>query len=187
MESVARTLGIEAVMIDGRSLSDDNATEQMNDLLLLKNWISEGMDHEKTRILPTNREAVSKLADKYQAQMVCLFGVYNTIEAKRPDYIILAATAAILIPFYSWPFVVLYIVNREEETVFYALVFNMETGDKEMVRFYDYSNHDRPALINSVVYDVLYQIHSTGKGVHSKNEDIKTLINENTISQVNEN
>ena len=65
-----------------------------------------------------------------------------------------------LVPFYL-PIALYYAFTPQRETHFYNLLFNINSGDAVMIEYNKTRSNDSNDLMNSQVYDAVYQIKST--------------------------
>ena len=69
------------------------------------------------------------------------------------------ALFGVLVPF-TWPLIGLHALKNPNEFLFYNVVYNVETGEREVVKFQYLDTGDTNAVLNMHVYDAFLQIKS---------------------------
>jgi Zn-dependent protease with chaperone function len=159
IEMSAKT-GLDVEILDKQEFNS-GSVDNYNDMGVLIDWMDERIDHKKLKMLPTDYLRVDDITKKYGTDYLTLMGTINFIEKKRGIGWAIFATIY-LFPF-SWPFTIPYFINKRSHTYVYTVVFNLKTGQTEMVKIGHAPLKDRYDVMNSFIYDYLQQIKRTGK------------------------
>ncbi len=159
IEMSAKT-GLDVEILDKQEFNS-GSVDNYNDMGVLIDWMDERIDHKKLKMLPTDYLRVDDITKKYGTEYLTLMGTINFIEKKRGIGWAIFATIY-LFPF-SWPFTIPYFINKRSHTYVYTVVFNLKTGQTEMVKIGHAPLKDRYDVMNSFIYDYLQQIKRTGK------------------------
>jgi beta-barrel assembly-enhancing protease len=151
----AKKVGLKLSILDAEKFKAGD-TDKYNDLALLNQWMSEQVDFENLSITPGFRQAeIDAIARKYGTKYFCWTGVIARHEAKS----LVPALGVCLGPF-AWPFVAAYYVRPEYESLYFNIVYNVETGGFDMVKLENLDHKDNTMLLNMHTYDALLQIKS---------------------------
>jgi hypothetical protein len=159
LEMSAKT-GLDVEILDKQEFNS-GSVDNYNDMGVLIDWMDERIDHKKLKMLPTDYLRVEDITKKYGTDYLTLMGTINFIEKKRGIGWAIFATIY-LFPF-SLPFTIPYFINKRSHTYVYTVVFNLKTGQTEMVKIGHAPLKDRYDVMNSFIYDYLQQIKRTGK------------------------
>lgn len=159
IEMSAKT-GLDVEILDKQEFNS-GSVDNYNDMGVLIDWMDERIDHKKLKMLPTDYLRVDDITKKYGTDYLTLMGTINFIEKKRGIGWAIFATIY-LFPF-SLPFTIPYFINKRSHTYVYTVVFNLKTGQTEMVKIGHAPLKDRYDVMNSFIYDYLQQIKRTGK------------------------
>jgi Zn-dependent protease with chaperone function len=152
--------GLDVEILDKQEFNS-GSVDNYNDMGVLIDWMDERIDHKKLKMLPTDYLRVDDITKKYGTEYLTLMGTINFIEKKRGIGWAIFATIY-LFPF-SLPFTIPYFINKRSHTYVYTVVFNLKTGQTEMVKIGHAPLKDRYDVMNSFIYDYLQQIKRTGK------------------------
>jgi hypothetical protein len=152
--------GLDVEILDKQEFNS-GSVDNYNDMGVLIDWMDERIDHKKLKMLPTDYLRVDDITKKYGTDYLTLMGTINFIEKKRGIGWAIFATIY-LFPF-SLPFTIPYFINKRSHTYVYTVVFNLKTGQTEMVKIGHAPLKDRYDVMNSFIYDYLQQIKRTGK------------------------
>lgn len=146
--------GLKSEILDVESIRP-NDVEKFNDITILTEWFSNQGDYNDLYATPSLRQnEVAALVKKYGTKFFCWTGVVSLREKKStlPYW-------GILVP-YAWPWVAKYALKNPTECLYYNIVFNVETGQREVVKFQYLDTADSKSLLNMQVYDAFLQIKS---------------------------
>lgn len=149
----AKLLNMELEIIDQTEV-DSSAVDEFNDITFLNQWVDGRFTYLEVGManLPTDR--INSLVDKYGTEHFAWTGVINYRENKPLLYFYLLY--ALIPP--AIPFAVYYLVRPNYDTYYYCIVFNIRTGEPELVNYANYRKRDARDMINSSVYDSFWQM-----------------------------
>ncbi len=158
IESVAQVVGLQTNMLCAKNLASDDV-EEFNQIAILTEWFNETMQHGEIEMIPLSTEYVQPIAKKIGTYNLGFTGVYSyrLAEAYMHDevnmlwYYILAQQ---LIP---WGLYKKYF-SGFYETFYYSIVLDLRNGETKMVHSFGMNEVDTEYLINSHLYNSLYQI-----------------------------
>jgi len=151
---IAKMAGLKSEILDVEVLKT-NQVEKFNDLAILTEWFSNQGDYSDLYTTPSLRQnEVAALVEKYDTKFFCWTGVVSLREKKS-----LLPYIGILVPF-TWPVVALHALKNPNECLYYNVVFNVETGQREVVKFQYLDTADSKTVLNMHVYDAFLQIKS---------------------------
>lgn len=153
IDKSAGLLNMDLAILDQSKL-DSLDVETFNDITFLNEWIDGRFTDLEVGItnLPTDR--INSLIEKYGTEHFAWTGVINYRENKPLMYFYLLY--ALIPP--AIPFAVYYLVRPNYDTYYYCIVFNLKTGEPELVNYANYRKRDARDMMNSSVYDSLWQM-----------------------------
>jgi hypothetical protein len=154
----AGLLNIDLEILDQSNL-DSSDVETFNDITFLNEWIDSRFTDLEVGManLPSGR--INSLIEKYGTEHFAWTGVINYRENKPLMYFYLLY--ALIPP--AIPFAVYYLVRPNYDTYYYCIVFNLRTGEPELVNYANYRKRDARDMINSSVYDSFWQMKRKSK------------------------
>ena len=133
---------------------DSSEVEAFNDITFLNQWVDGRFTDLEVGMANLPTERINSLIDKYGTEHFAWTGVINYRENKPLMYFYLLY--ALIPP--AIPFAVYYLVRPNFDTYYYCIVFNIRTGEPELVNYNNYRKRDARDMINSSVYDSFWQI-----------------------------
>lgn len=130
--------------------------DKLNKLSLLKDWLGEKMEHGKLDIPPTDYEQIMALRKEIDARYICLLGHIHLIEEK--DNMGLAAIATVFLPIYSWPFTIPYMIKKQQVSMTFMIVLDLETGKTVKTDFSAIKAKNTEDITLSALYDFMLKI-----------------------------
>lgn len=132
------------------------SVEDYNTEGILTDWLDERIDHHDLNILPTDYLEIKTITEKYGCEHIALMGTINFIEKKRGvGYAILIS---IVMPYFSWPITIPYMIIRKSDTYVYTVLYNLQTGQQEMENIGKAGMSDNYDIVGTFIYDHLKQI-----------------------------
>jgi beta-barrel assembly-enhancing protease len=151
----AQKAGLKLTVLDVENIKPAEV-DKFNDIALLNQWFSEQVNFENLSITPGFRQSeINAIAQKYDTKFFCWTGVLSMREKKSP---IMFLTAVLGPP--AWPALVYYAIRSNYDCLYYNLVYNVETGGFDTVKFEYLNIADSKALLNMHTYDTFLQIKS---------------------------
>lgn len=136
------------------------SVDDYNDMATLIDWMDERIDHKRLKMLPTDYLQIEDISKKHGTDNIALMGAINFVEKKKG--IGLAIAISVILPVYSWFFTIPYFIAKKTDTYVYTIVFNLKTGQTEMVNVGHVGLGDKKDIVNTYLYDHLKQISRKG-------------------------
>jgi hypothetical protein len=149
----ARLLNMEVQVIDQTEV-DSSQVEEFNDITFLNQWVDGRFTDLEVGMANLPSDKVNALIGKYGTEHFAWTGIINYRENKPLMYFYLLY--ALIPP--AIPFAVYYLVRPNYDTYYYCIVFNIRTGEPELVNYNNYRKRDGRDMINSSVYDSFWQM-----------------------------
>ncbi len=149
----ADLLNLETQILDQTEL-DSSEVETFNDIAFLNEWVDGRFTDLDVSMVNLPTEKIDYLVEKYGTEHFAWTGVINYRENKPLMYFYLLY--ALIPP--AIPFAIYYLVRPNFDTYYYCIVFNLRTGEPELVNYNNYRKRDARDMINSSVYDSFWQM-----------------------------
>ncbi len=163
----AKKAKLGAEVLNTKNL-DAGEAEKLNDVALMTDYISERLSHEKDVDMPfAERERIKALAKKYNTDYFMWTGAISLTDRNRWN-VLLILYSAIFPPIL--PFTLAPMINGGQFTIYYALVYDVNTDEIKMSTYREIKNRTRGYILNSHIYDVLNQVKSKPSKATAKNE-----------------
>ena len=153
IKRASKLLNMEVEVLDQTEV-DSSEVEAFNDITFLNQWVDGRFTDLEVGMANLPTERINSLIDKYGTEHFAWTGVINYRENKPLMYFYLLY--ALIPP--AIPFAVYYLVRPNFDTYYYCIVFNIRTGEPELVNYNNYRKRDARDMINSSVYDSFWQI-----------------------------
>jgi beta-barrel assembly-enhancing protease len=155
----AEKVGLQYEMIDPNSFQVSDV-EKFNDYSIINDWVVERYNHEsKSNAIVCNSDEINELVKKYGTKYFMWTGVINVREKK--DNVLTSVLLIALI--YTSPLGIYNLVKPEHETLYYSILFDIETGQVMMLDVNTVGQKDTRDLLNSYIYDTLHQVKKKDK------------------------
>jgi hypothetical protein len=137
--------------------------EKFNDHAILNEWLSELLDHDGDNMELTigNQEQVKYLTEKYNTKYFGWTGVISIRKSKGPEAFWFLVGG--IVTLYLFPYALYNLFTPDYDTVYYMVLFDIETGKAEFVQQHYMNTKDARDLINSNLYDSFHQIRAEKK------------------------
>lgn len=145
--------GITSTMIAPKLFTESDVANY-NRMSLFNFWAGERLDHENIDIIPLETEYAAEAAKEIGTQKIMYSGVFSYTEMK--DHVGWAIVATI-IP-YTAPFGLYYLLKPNTHTLYYTLVFDIETGICNLNESIHFNMDDKRGMIKSSIYDLMLQV-----------------------------
>ena len=149
----AKLLNMELEIIDQTEV-DSSEVEEFNDIIFLNQWVDGRFTDLDVGMANLPSDRINSLIDKYGTEHFVWTGVINYRENKPLMYFYLLY--ALIPP--AIPFAVYYLIRPNFDMYYYCIVFNIRTGEPELVNYANYRKRDARDMINSSVYDSFWQM-----------------------------
>jgi beta-barrel assembly-enhancing protease len=154
MKDNARKTGLQATILDVASLKPADI-EAFNDIALLNQWFAEQINFEDLSITPGLQQTeISAIAKKYGTRYFCWTGVISARRKSSPNYVYTLPIPS------TWPNLVISAIEKRHECLYYNVIYDMETGGYDVVKFEYMKKSDIDMILNAHIYDSFLQIKS---------------------------
>lgn len=151
---------LEMDVLNSKDLNEQEV-QKVNEIALLEDYISDRLNHEKEVNLPfPEAQRLKDLAAKYNTDHFMWTGTISLTDRNRWNALLIMYS--ILFP-PSLPFTLPPLINGGQYTMYFALMFNVETNKVELATYREIQNRTRGYLLDSHIYDVLNQVKSSPK------------------------
>jgi hypothetical protein len=164
IKDISNDIKLDVEILDKQEFNA-GSVDDYNDMGVLIDWMDERIDHKKLKMLPTDYGRIEDITKKHGTDYLGITGTINFV-AKKP-YKGLAVLISVVMPIYTWPFTIPYLIKKNTTTYVYNIVFNLKTGQPEMVNIGSAPYGDKNDIVNSFIYDHLLQMKR--KGVSKNN------------------
>lgn len=136
-------------------------TDRMNDLALMDEYIIDRLEQGDNVEFPfAERGRIRALADKYGTNYFMWTGTISFTDKNRGAPGLTALS--VLMPFLM-PFTLPKIIHGGQYTLFFAMVYNVQTDKLEFATFREIQNRTKDYILDSHIYDALSQLKSNKK------------------------
>lgn len=137
------------------NLLDTTGVGALNTIISLREWYDEVRLHEGIQITPSDQYKINQLSERLQSRYLCFAGnVYATLKKDNT----MAIVYSIIVPFYSWPFTIPYLLSKEVETAYYMFAIDLKTGKKMASSYSSVKMKNRQDISLSIFYDFLQEV-----------------------------
>jgi len=155
MAKSAALLALDAPVLEATMLDSDKV-DVFNDISFLNEWVDQRLSHMDVDMVGLDRERLDGLIARYGTEHFAWTGVINYRENKPLLYFYLLY--ALVPP--AIPLAVYYLIRPNFDTYYYCLTFNLRTGEPSMIAYSNFRLKDAQDIINSNVYDSMWQMKS---------------------------
>jgi beta-barrel assembly-enhancing protease len=160
MKQVTPKTGVNATILNVASL-EESQTEQFNEIRVLNEWFEEQIKFENLPITyGSNQSKVDAIAEKYGTDQFLWTGVVSLREKKKGAALVLCAG---IVYFPLLPFAIYAATKPEYDMLYYAVLYDVNDGTYNTLKFEYFDNRDSDALIKAHYYDTLLQIKTERK------------------------
>jgi beta-barrel assembly-enhancing protease len=156
----ASDLNVDLLSSKGLKTSE---TERFNNMALLNEWLQERAEFDlEYDFVPYSTIYIERLSEDYKTDYFLWTGVFS--ERKNKD-VLLAVGASLLFTYgLTLPFVIAWAVIPNYKVYYYSLLFDIKTGEKQLIVFDDYKGSDLSGdFVKSSLYDTFNQISKENK------------------------
>lgn len=152
----AEIKGMEMEILDSKMMNPADL-DKFNELSLVNEWLTERLNHdEDIDFYSSTSPAMDALRKKYGTDY---FLFSSLLSAKIPKkYLGATIILGILVP-YTLPFAIYKLASSNNECLFTFALFDVSNGDIIYIDSREIGQKHNDGLINSHVYDLIYQIH----------------------------
>lgn len=161
LKTNAKKAKLEIEVLNTKNLVETE-TDKVNEISLLEEYISERLDHDKEINMPyPERDRIRAIAQKYGTENFVWIGAISgsqKMARARAGLIVLS----VLVP-PSILFTLPRLINAGHYTVYFALMYNVETDELKYSTFREIQNRTKGYILNSNIYDSFNQIKTKKK------------------------
>lgn len=139
---------LSATILNPRELESNDA-EMFNDISDLKFWFSERMKHDDFWIASSEYPFVEHLIEKYGTEYFNYPGVIS-VRIKKQD--LAMKIMFYLFTVYLAPLIIYEVLNAENVTFYYNILFDLRKGTVEYAQTYLGEKRDRNDILNNLIY-----------------------------------
>lgn len=158
MRKSAELLKLDVEMLDISEL-DSNQVQQFNDIAFLNEWVDQRFVHLDVSMINQPTEKIEQLIGRYGTEYFTWTGIISYRETKPLMYFYLLY--ALIPP--AIPLAVYYLARPNFDTYYYCISFDIRTGEPVQVNYNNYRRRDARDLMNSSIYDSLWQMKQPAK------------------------
>lgn len=155
--SNAKLAKVEVKILDSGELKTSDK-EIFNDIVTLKEWIGEQGNFDYLYLTPGSQQTkVDAIAEKYDANYVVLSGMLSARTSKKK----IGVFAYDFFSLIMWPFAPYALYNTFKpnyECFIFFVVYDIKTGQKEIVKADWFGAKDNKGIINMHLYDAFAQL-----------------------------
>lgn len=160
LKIAADKVGLDYEVLDPNSFRTTDV-EKFNDFSVINDWVVERFNHEdRANPIVVNTDEAHDLVEKYGTKYFLWTGVVNVREKKEDAFTTFLIT---LVLYPALPYGIYQLVTPEYETLYYSILFNVETGEVKMFDVKTVEQKDTNDLLNAYIYDTFLQIRKKDK------------------------
>lgn len=160
IKEVAPKSALKVDILDINNLTDKQVG-QYNDIRFLNEWFSEQVSRYNLSLTPsTQQAAIDSIAKKYGTNYFLWTGVVSLREKNKISGMSIAAG---LLFYPTLPFVIYNAVKPRYDMMYYAILYDVKTGRRQVLNFDYFNQKDSDAMVKAHLYDVFLQIKLKSK------------------------
>lgn len=148
----AKEANVPITLLSESNITNDNIAS-LNILYLINSWLSFQADTNKSNLLTVDLEEITSFINQEGIEYLGLIGSLYLIEKKTKIDIRKNIGLSILVPFYSWPFTIPYLLTRDIQSVYYMVVLDIRTGEAVLKEFSFIHAENKDDITVSTLYD----------------------------------
>lgn len=152
-------INLDINIIDKNEITTSD-TEKYNELALIIDWLDERIDHNKLKMIPTDYLQIDNFTKKYGTEYLSLMGVISFLQKR--SWLTPIVLFFVLSPLSLAVTVPMTLLGKDYTTYAYTVVYNLKTGQPEMVKVGQTQKRDANDILNGFFYDYLKQIKREG-------------------------
>lgn len=154
LEKNAKRSKLKATILDVNNLSTDDV-DKFNDIAEVNHYFTQQMNHDDLSLTPGyNQSQINEIAKKYGTSYFLWTGVISLRQKDKYMNIVYG----LLVP-YLLPLILPDAVSPDYDMLYYAILFDVETGRRSVIKMDYFEKKDSKAILNAHVYDVFHQIY----------------------------
>ena len=148
-----------SVQLDAELLSppllNNPHVDKFNHIALLNDWMEEKMASYDLDLVSINHTEVQRLQELYGTSYFVWTEIISTAQKRNGK--LLLGTAGVLFP-PILPYTLYYLFSPKYETIAFAMIFDIQSGNPIWKLSRQIQMKDRPDLLHSLAYDLVFQI-----------------------------
>lgn len=149
--SSGQEINLSVTLLDSKFISPDYDAEHFNDIALLADWHQEKLIHGEVEMVCSNYEQVAPLMDKYGTPYFVHMGAISLRSPIEMNQRL--KWLALLVAPPLWPYGIYEMVKPHEASIFYSLVYDLNTGKRIAV----ISDMDRAKVKDKALYSHIHR------------------------------
>ena len=154
IEKYAKETGLTYDLISADGLGKDDIS-RFREMILLNEWINEKTSFDENNFVSFYHEEIQFLRQKYGTRYFVWTGALSLTRPRTGKAMVLAA-GLIFPPILPYSFY--YAITPNHDTMVYTMVYNIESGRYLVLYPKLIKMKDKSDVLNSVAYDLIYQI-----------------------------
>ncbi|MDX2248862.1 MAG: M48 family metallopeptidase [Bacteroidia bacterium] len=154
LKEYAEKVQLPYEMLSTRQLNAD-AISEFSDISILNEWVNERVLHDQLRMVSVCHNEIELLTKKYETRYFVWTGVLAFAYARTGRGLVL--TAGIFFP-PILPYSLYVTFTPDYETNVYTMVYNIESGDYQVLQPKKIKMKDKPDLLHSITYNLVHQL-----------------------------
>jgi len=154
-EESYKKLDLEVDVLDSKTMNASNVTEY-NEIGLIKNWMSEIVDHEDLQMLSSSHDKMAEVTERHGTSKFMFSGIYGYKERSEANIMHLYG----ILLLYTAPFALadLLVVHNYFELV--AFEVDAANDKVEFVEVHNVNLKGINSILRVYIYDILHQLSS---------------------------
>lgn len=155
IKRAADAANLPVEILSGANMTE-NTSVTLNRYSILNDWLRQTMNTEETNFLPVDYGSIDSISKILDATHVCLLG--NIFITKKKEELKKYIAFSILIPFYSWPFTIPYIFQRQIETYYFMTTIEINTRKIVVYDLRKIKSENKGDITTATIYDFMLKI-----------------------------
>ncbi|MGV3597964.1 MAG: M48 family metallopeptidase [Bacteroidota bacterium] len=155
IKRAADAANLPVEILSGANMAE-NTSVTLNRYSILNDWLRQTMNTEETNFLPADYGIIDSISKTLDATHVCLLG--NIFITKKKEELKKYIAFSILIPFYSWPFTIPYIFQRQIETYYFMTTIEINTRKIVVYDLRKIKSENKGDITTATIYDFMLKI-----------------------------
>lgn len=153
IERSSKLLNLDVEILEASNL-DPEEVDRFNDIAFLNEWVDNRFLQLDATMVNLNHDRIGQIIEKYGTENFAWTGVINYHENKQLH----ASYLLYLLMPPAIPFAIYNLAKPNYDTYYYCITFNLRTGEPVVVNYSNFTKRDSKDLINTSVYDSLWQM-----------------------------
>ncbi len=159
IENLSEKSDLDISILDVNEMSNKDVNA-FNDFVHVNHYLGQQLSHFDLSLTPSyHQKDINAIADKYGTKYFLWTGVISLREVNNGWKLV---GLSLFFP-YVLPFTLPYAIKPEYDMLYYAILFDVETGRRRIIKMDYFDKRDSNTLLKAHIYDVFHQIKSQEK------------------------